>query len=99
MYGSSYFTGVSNIFRYELAAKKLEAVTNTDSGFFRPIPLGGDELIVFRYTGQGFVPARITATPIEDVAPITFLGERTIAKHPVLKTWQAAGAAGGPGAP
>ena len=30
-------------------------------GFFRPIPLGGDELIVFRYTGQGFVPARITA--------------------------------------
>lgn len=88
LYGSSYFTGVSNIFRYDLAAAKLDAVTNTDSGFFRPIPLGGDELIVFRYTGEGFVPARITARPIEDVAPITFLGERTIAKHPVLKTWQ-----------
>jgi DNA-binding beta-propeller fold protein YncE len=88
LYGSSYFTGVSNIFRYDLATKKLDAVTNTDSGFFRPIPLGGDELIVFRYTGEGFVPARITARPIEDVAPITFLGERTIAKHPVLKTWQ-----------
>jgi hypothetical protein len=88
LYGSSYFTGVSNIFRYDLAAKKLDAVTNTDSGFFRPIPLGGDELIVFRYTGQGFVPARIVAKAIDDVAPITFLGERTIAKHPVLKTWQ-----------
>lgn len=87
LYGSSYFTGVSNIFRYELASGKLDAVTNTETGFFRPIPLGGDELIVFRYTGQGFVPARITARPIEDVAPITFLGERTIAKHPELKSW------------
>ena len=87
LYGTSYFTGVSNVFRYDLAAGKLEAVTNTDTGFFRPIPLGGDDLIVFRYTGQGFVPARITARPLEDVAPITFLGERTIDKHPVLKTW------------
>jgi hypothetical protein len=87
LYGSSYFTGVSNIFRYELATGKLDAVTNTDTGFFRPVPLGGDELIVFRYTGLGFVPARITAHPVEDVAPITFLGERTIATHPVLKTW------------
>lgn len=88
LYGSSYFTGVSNIFRYDLTTAKLDAITNTDSGFFRPIPLGGDDLIVFRYTGQGFVPARITARVLEDVAPITFLGERTIAKHPVLKTWQ-----------
>ena len=87
LYGSSYFTGVSNIFRYDLTTRKLDAVTNTDSGFFRPIPLGGDDLIVFRYTGQGFLPARITARPLDDVAPITFLGERTIAKHPVLKTW------------
>ena len=87
LYGSAYYTGASNIFRYEIATKKLEAVSNAETGFFRPIPLGGDELIVFRYTGEGFVPARITATPIEDVNPITFLGERTIEKHPVLKTW------------
>jgi hypothetical protein len=93
LYGSSYFTGASNIFRYDLAAKKLDAVTNTDTGFFRPIPLDGDDLIVFRYTGQGFVPARITARPLDDVAPITFLGERTIAKHPVLKTWLVGAAA------
>jgi hypothetical protein len=87
LYGSSYLTGVSNIFRYDLQEKKLDAVSNTDTGFFRPVPLGGDELIVFRYTGQGFVPARITATPLRDIEPITFLGERTIAAHPVLKTW------------
>ena len=47
---------------------------NAETGFFRPIPLGGDDLIVFRYTGEGFVPARIDATPLEDVSAITFLG-------------------------
>ena len=76
LYGSSYYTGVSNIFRYDLATGKLEAISNTETGFFRPIPVGGDQLVVFRYTGEGFVPARIDATPLADVSPITFLGER-----------------------
>ncbi len=87
LYGSSYFTGVSNIFRYEIDTKTLAAVTNTDTGFFRPIPLGGDELIVFRYTGNGFVPARVTAVPIDDINPITFFAEQLVEAHPVLKTW------------
>lgn len=96
LYGSAYFTGVSNIFRYDLATRTLDAVSNTDTGFFRPIPVGGDDLIVFRYTGRGFVPARITARVLEDVAPITFLGERTVAKHPVLKSWRVASGGGAP---
>jgi hypothetical protein len=87
LYGSSYYTGISNIFRYDLGAKKLDAVTNTETGLFRPIPLGGDDLIVFRYTGQGFIPARIHATPLEDVSAITFLGERLAEEQPVVKTW------------
>jgi hypothetical protein len=87
LYGSAYLTGVSNIFRYELATGAVEAVSNTDTGFFRPVPLGGDELLVFRYTGNGFVPTRITAAPIADASPITFLGERLAADHPVLHTW------------
>jgi hypothetical protein len=87
VYGSSYYTGVSNIFRYEIASKTLEAVSNADTGLFRPIPFGGDDLIVFRYSGTGFVPARIVARPLQDVSAITFLGERLVEEHPVIKTW------------
>jgi hypothetical protein len=87
LFGSAYFTGVSNIFRYEIDANKLEALTNTETGFFRPIPIGGNELIVFRYTGEGFVPARITATPLQDISAITFMGERLVADHPIIKDW------------
>jgi hypothetical protein len=87
LYGSTYYTGASNIFRYELATDEIEAVSNTETGFFRPIPIGDDKLIVFRYTGEGFVPATIEATPLEDVAPITFLGRQIVEKHPVVKEW------------
>jgi hypothetical protein len=89
VFGSSYYTGVSNIFRFELETQALEAVTNTETGFFRPIPIDNENLIVFNYTGKGFVPARIKASPLEDVSAISFLGTRTIAKHPVLETWRA----------
>ena len=88
LYGSSYYTGVSNIFRFEPATGAMEAVTNTETGFFRPIHVSGDTLIVFRYTGEGFIPARIaSATPLQDVAPITFLGERIAEEHPEVTRW------------
>ncbi len=45
---------------------------------------------MFRYSGQGFVPARITAKPIEDLGTITFLGTEVVEKHPVLKDWNMA---------
>ena len=89
LFGSSYYTGVSNIFRYEIESGELEAVSNTETGFFRPIPIDNENLIVFSYTGQGFLPVRIKAEPLEDVSAISFLGTETISKHPVLETWKA----------
>jgi hypothetical protein len=89
LYGSSYYTGVSNIFRYDLETGALDAVSNTETGFFRPIPSDGDSLIVFRYTGEGFVPATIEAKPLQDVSAITFLGQQIAEKHPVVKEWMA----------
>ncbi len=87
LYGSSYYTGVSNIFRYDLREKKLDAVTNAETGFFRPIPLAGNSLIAFRYGGSGFVPTRLDAAPLEDLSAITFLGERVAEEHPIVKDW------------
>ncbi|BCS31820.1 hypothetical protein TBR22_A10240 [Luteitalea sp. TBR-22] len=87
VYGSAYYTGVSNIFRYDLEAKKVEAVTNTDTGFFRPLPLDDGTMIAFRYSGEGFVPTRVRIAPIEDIAPITFLGERLAEEHPIVREW------------
>ncbi len=87
LYGSSYFTGVSNIFRYELATGELEAVSNSETGFFRPIPMADGTLIVQEYTGDGFAPVIIDPKPLEDVSAITFLGAQIAKKHPVVREW------------
>ena len=89
LYGSSYYTGVSNLFRYDLASGKLDAVSNTETGLFRPLPRGGDSLIAFRYTGEGFVATTLEARPLEDVSAIKFLGQEIAEKYPVVKDWTA----------
>jgi hypothetical protein len=88
LYGSSYYTGVSNIFRYEVASGKVEAVSNAEIGFFRPVPLHDGRLVVLAYTGDGFVPATIDPKPLEDASAITFLGAELAQKFPVVTTWQ-----------
>lgn len=96
LFGSSYFTGVSNIFRYELATGDLEAVSNAETGYFRPLPMHDGSLLVFRYTGQGFVPARIGAEPLEDVSAVNFLGSKTIERYPQLREWRVSSATAAP---
>ena len=40
LFGSSYYTGVSNIFRYEIETEAIEAVSNAESGVLSPDPAG-----------------------------------------------------------
>ena len=88
LYGSSYYTGASNIFRYEVANGAVEAVSNAETGFFRPQELPDGRMLVLAYGGEGFAPAIIDAKPIGDVSAIDFLGAQVAARHPVVTTWQ-----------
>jgi hypothetical protein len=87
LYGSSYYTGVSNIYRYDLGLDSMQVMTNCETGFFRPVPISADSLVVFRYTGEGFVPVMISTEPTEHVSAIRYLGQEVVETHPVLKDW------------
>lgn len=87
LYGSSFYTGVSNIFRFEIATGGIEAMSNAEIGFFRPVPVGDNRLLAFRYTTQGFVPIELPLRTYPDVSAIRFLGERIASEHPVVQSW------------
>ena len=87
--GSSYYTGVSNIFRYDLERDSMDVVSNAETGFFRPLPTREDSLIVFRYSGQGFRPVRILPAVQSEVSAIRFLGAELVQRHPILRRWSA----------
>jgi len=70
------------IAEHALGTGAVEAVSNAESGFFRPVPLDDGRLLVLTYTGAGFVPATIEPVPIADVSAIKFLGSEVVAKYP-----------------
>jgi len=80
---------VSNIYRYEIATETLTAVSNAETGFFRPLPLDASQLIVLRYAAKGFVPTTIEARPTDDLSAVTFLGEQVAEKYPEVRNWVA----------
>ena len=86
-YGSSYYSGVSNIFRYDMELDTVVAVSNCETGFFRPIPYSEDSLIVMRYTGEGFMPVMIPNQEVEDVSAVDFMGWDIYDKHPIVQKW------------
>ncbi len=87
LYGSAYYTGVSNIFRFDIASGKHEAVSNASTGLFHPVPQADGSLIVMEYTGEGLTPSRIVPKPLDDLGTIAFLGAEVARTRPVVKTW------------
>ena len=88
LYGSAYYTGVSNIYRYEVATGDVEAVSNAETGLFRPVPLADGRLVAFSYSGQGFQPVLIDPVVLKDLSAIRFLGTEVAERHPVVTTWR-----------
>jgi WD40 repeat protein len=85
--GSSYVTGASNLFRFNLETKKLEALSNTETGLFRPMQLTDTSLAAFEYSSYGFRLVKLPVKTIDDVSAIPYLGQSVVDKYPKLKAW------------
>src|SRR6266545_3160956 len=87
LFGSSYYSGVSNIYRYDLTRQVMEPLSNTETGFFKPVPFPGDSVVVFRYTARGFVPSMIPNAVPDSVSAIRFLGNEIAATRTEVQSW------------
>ncbi len=87
LFGSSYLTGASNLFRLDLDTKKLDALSNSETGLFRPLQLSDGTLASFEYSSRGFRLVNLPVKVIEDVNAIEYLGQTVVDKYPQLKSW------------
>ena len=87
--GNSYYTGVSNVYRFDLASGKWDVLTNAATGFFRPQLRPDGSLLVYDYTGEGFNPSIVEPKVQQDLGTVRFLGTEVVNAHPELKTWVA----------
>jgi hypothetical protein len=88
LFGSTFHTGVSNVVRYDMLNKRMEWLTNAETGVFRPLPLSADSTIAFRYTAKGFLPVMIANRTCDDVSAISYLGHSLFERHPELAKWK-----------
>lgn len=89
LYGTSYFTGASNIFRFEVASRKMEVLSNAETGLFWPQMLPDGRLIAYEYTAAGFYPVLVQdPKPLEDVSAVPYFGQQVVEKHPQVKEWK-----------
>lgn len=87
LYGTSYYTGVSNIFRINLESKEPEILTNSLSGYFRPVQISQDSMIAYNYTSQGLQPVVIKIDTVSAEA-IKLFGMRVLEKNPEIRDWK-----------
>jgi hypothetical protein len=88
LYGSTFYTGVSNIVRYDRERREMEWLTNAETGLFRPVPVSADSFAAFRFSTRGFQPVMIAVGPREDLSAIAYLGQSVVETHPEVKAWK-----------
>ncbi|SDB62993.1 hypothetical protein SAMN03097699_2797 [Flavobacteriaceae bacterium MAR_2010_188] len=85
--GSSYYSGVSNIFKVDTNTFDIEILTNALTGYFRPVPIDDEKIFSFKYRSDGFAPVYVYNKEDVEVGGIDFLGNETVEKYPELKEW------------
>lgn len=89
LFGTAYYTGVSNVYRYDLESHAVDAMSNASTGFFRPLPLADGSMVVFDYAGDGFTPSFIVPQVQDSLGTVAFLGTKVIEKWPELRGYAA----------
>ncbi len=85
--GTSYYTGVSNIWRISLKDKNFELLSNDETGLFAPQPVAGDSLIVMKFTRNGMLPGMIPVKVINEANSIEYLGNSVVEKSPEVRDY------------
>lgn len=79
--GSSYYTGVSNIWQLDLRTRQFDLLSNTDIGLFSPVSCSTDSLIALKFTSDGMQPVRMPRLVLHDANAISLLGQKAYERH------------------
>ena len=85
--GTSYYTGVGNLWQINRRTGKFDLLTNVQTGIYSPVEYGCDSLFAMSFSHEGLQPVTLKKNVIHDANPITFMGQMAYNRNPVLKKW------------
>ena len=74
--GSSYYTGVSNLWQINLATQEMELLSNTDIGLFAPLEIAPGKLLALEFLRDGMRPVTLDRKVVEDANAIELFGQK-----------------------
>src|SRR5574344_2790009 len=82
--GSSYYTGVSNLWQLNLATKEFKLLSNIATGLFAPVQIAKDSLIALQFERDGMKPVKLGVEVLEDRSEERRVGKKTYKRNPQL---------------
>ena len=74
--GSSYYTGVSNLWQVNIETHKMEMLTNTDIGLFAPLEIAPDTLMALEFERDGMRPVSLERKVVNDANAVELFGQK-----------------------
>ena len=74
--GSSYYTGVSNLWQVNIATREMEMISNTDIGLFAPLEIAPDQLLALAFERDGMRPVKLERKVVTDANAVQLYGQK-----------------------
>lgn len=74
--GSSYYTGVSNLWQVKIGTGEMELLSNTEIGLFAPVEYAPDKLLALEFLRDGMRPVTLERKVLEDANAIELYGQK-----------------------
>ena len=74
--GSSYYTGISNLWQINLETRAMDLLSNTDIGLFAPLEIAPGKLIALAFERDGMRPVSLDRRVVEDANAIELFGQK-----------------------
>ena len=82
--GFSYYTGVPNIWQFDLENGDFDLLTNVQSGVFAPYLASNGKVYAFEYSHEGMTPVIFDHKVLHDANSVEFLGQKAFEANPEL---------------
>ena len=73
--GSSYYTGVSNLWQINIETRQMEMLTNTDIGLFAPLEIAPGRLLALQFKRDGLLPVTLQRQVVNDANAVKLYGQ------------------------
>ncbi len=73
--GSSYYSGVSNLWQINLETREPEMLSNTEIGLFAPLEIEPGKLLALEFKRDGLQPVTLKREVVADANAITLYGQ------------------------